>query len=342
MITIKDMAQKAQVSPTTVSNVLNGRIGKMSEETYQRVKDVIDSSNYILNMGARALANCGSKIIGVIIIYNRKDSFGAFEDPFHAELVSAIESRIRESGYYMMLYTADSVEESVRKASSWNIEGLILLGCLPSYCQEFMEKADIPVVFIDSYFLNKKYMYNCVGCEDYQGGYDMTEYLIKKGHKKIAFIADTKWVEGVDKERFDGFSSALLKAGISVDENNFLTISYKKDERHQQLAHFVEHNMNDFTVLFFASDYYAVDAINVFHSLGVKVPDDISVVGFDDNIFADLSIPKLTTVHQNVSQKGVTAVDQLICQIKDPKYVPSVTRAAVYVVERDSVKDING
>ena len=106
MITIKDMAEIAGVSPTTVANVLHGRTKKMSKETLKKVQDVIDQSHYVSNMGARVLANYGSRIIGVIMNYDRRAENNAMADPFYGTIVGALEKEIREHGYYMMLYMA--------------------------------------------------------------------------------------------------------------------------------------------------------------------------------------------------------------------------------------------
>ena len=95
----------------------------------KKVQDVIDRSNYVSNMGARVLANYGSRIIGVIMNYDRRAENNALSDPFYGTIVGALEKEIREHGYYMMLYMAGSIEETVRLASSWNIEGLVALGC---------------------------------------------------------------------------------------------------------------------------------------------------------------------------------------------------------------------
>ena len=128
MVTIKDMAEMAGVAPTTVSNVLHGRTKKMSKETLARVQKVIDECQYVTNMGARLLANYGSRIIGVIISYGRREEQNAIQDPFFSEVIGALEKEIRLNGYFMMLYTSGNVEESLKIASSWNIEGLVVLG----------------------------------------------------------------------------------------------------------------------------------------------------------------------------------------------------------------------
>lgn len=233
MITIKDMAEIAGVSPTTVANVLHGRTKKMSKETLKKVQDVIDQSHYVSNMGARVLANYGSRIIGVIMNYDRRAENNAMADPFYGTIVGALEKEIREHGYYMMLYMAGSVEETVRLASSWNIEGLVALGCRAEDVQKMKEQLKMPVVFIDSYFENQD-CYN-VGLDDFGGGYMMTNYLIRQGHRRIAFLADQQEPAGVDRERLLGYQKALEENGIIFHERDYVPISFRKQTRHTRL-----------------------------------------------------------------------------------------------------------
>ncbi len=239
MITIKDMAEKAGVSPTTVSNVLHGRTEKMSPDTLKKVQQVIEASNYVSNMGARLLANYGSRLIGVIVTYDRTRDQSAIQDPFYSEIIGALEQEIRTNNYFMLLYTSANVDESLRMASAWNVEGLVVLGCPPQDCPKFKERTTTPIVFIDSYFQD---------------------------------------------------------ADIPFREEDFVPLHFKKIIRHTQLTEFAQERIKDYTALFFASDFYASDAINTFFSVGLRVPEDISVVGFDDNIFAWHCRPALTTV----------------------------------------------
>ena len=227
MITIKDMAEIAGVSPTTVANVLHGRTKKMSKETLKKVQDVIDRSNYVSNMGARVLANYGSRIIGVIMNYDRRAEKNALSDPFYGTIVGALEKEIREHGYYMMLYMAGSIEETVRLASSWNIEGLVALGCRPDEARKIRQQMELPVVLIDSYFEDGvEDCYN-VGLDDFGGGYRMTSYLIRQGHRHIAFLADEKEPVGVDRERLKGYQKALEENGIEFREKDYIPLSFR-------------------------------------------------------------------------------------------------------------------
>ena len=334
MITIKDMAEIAGVSPTTVANVLHGRTKKMSKETLKKVQDVIDRSNYVSNMGARVLANYGSRIIGVIMNYDRRAENNALSDPFYGTIVGALEKEIREHGYYMMLYMA------VRLASSWNIEGLVALGCRPDEARKIRQQMELPVVLIDSYFEDGvEDCYN-VGLDDFGGGYRMTSYLIRQGHRHIAFLADEKEPVGVDRERLKGYQKALEENGIEFREKDYIPLSFRKQTRHTRLWEFSQDRISEYTALFFASDFYASDAVNIFRTQGIRVPEDISIVGFDDNVFAEHCRPMLTTVQQVVADKAYYAFDMLHKLIKGEECPESNIHLPVKLVIRESVKKL--
>ena len=341
MITIKDMAEAAGVSPTTVANVLHSRTHKMSKETLKKVQDVIDSSNYVSNMGARLLANYGSRIIGVIMNYDRRSENNVIADPFYGTIVGSLEKEIRENGYYMMLYTTGEVDEMIKLASSWNIEGLIALGCNSSDIEMMKEKLHIPVVYIDSYYNNRKNIsFHNIGLDDFGGGYMMTNYLIHQGHKKIAFLADEVNPQGVDLMRLNGYKKALEENDIEFKSDDYVPISFRKRSRHNILWKFCAERIKDYTALFFASDLYACDAIHQFQAQGIRVPEDISVVGFDDNYFSSYCYPMITTVHQEISDKGYEAFKLLHSLIKgdDRDFVDN--HLPVKLVIRESVKSL--
>lgn len=334
------MAEIAGVSPTTVANVLHGRTKKMSKETLKKVQDVIDRSNYVSNMGARVLANYGSRIIGVIMNYDRRTENNALSDPFYGTIVGALEKEIREHGYYMMLYMAGSIEETVRLASSWNIEGLVALGCRPDEVRKIRQQMELPVVLIDSYFENEEEDCYNVGLDDFGGGYMMTNYLIRQGHRHIAFLADETKPVGVDRERLKGYQKALEENGIQFREKDYVPISFRKQTRHTRLWEFSQERISEYTALFFASDFYASDAVNIFQTQGIRVPEDISIVGFDDNVFAEHCRPMLTTVQQVVADKARYAFEMLHKLIKGEKCEESNIHLPVKLVIRESVKKL--
>ncbi|MCL2083751.1 MAG: LacI family transcriptional regulator [Oscillospiraceae bacterium] len=336
MITIKQIAQIAGVSPSTVSHVLNGRTKKMSQQTLEKVERALRENNYISNMAGRSLGG-SSRIIGVILTYARRSEMNVAQDPFFSEIIGALEDEIRSNGYYMMLYTSGDVDEGLRIAASWKVEGLVILGALAHDCTRYMEGANTPIVFIDSYFNDDGKPHVNIGLHDKRGAYMMTKHLITQGHKRIAFLADGDPPMGVDYERREGFFSALRDHGLRADGDQYIYISHRSAERHALLSAFLEDKLRGFTALFFASDFYAVDSMNYFQDHGLRVPEHVSVCGFDDSILSVQCRPKLTTVHQTVSQKATYAVAQLLRIIRKEKIDPKIIRLNVSLKIRDSV-----
>lgn len=318
MVTIKDLAKMAKVSPTSVSNVLNGRFNKVSDETLAKIQAVIKETNYVSNMAGRLLANNGSRIIGVIVHYNRGPAeLNVAQTPFHSEIIGFLEESIRKNNYFMMLHTSMDYEESIRMAAAWNVEGLIVLGGNPKEVELFLNATDIPVVFIDNYANQSLTNYYNVGLEDFEGARKMTQFLIQSGHQSIGFLADSKTPHGVDDRRLKGFKQAHVEAGLPYFKHSFIPIHYKKKTRHEMMQMFIKKQLKNYDALFFASDYYAVDTMNLFFDYGIRVPEDISIVGFDNNILSEQSRPRLTTVSQNIADKGRMAVAMLLKVIRN-------------------------
>ncbi|ATF70692.1 LacI family DNA-binding transcriptional regulator [Enterococcus sp. FDAARGOS_375] len=336
MVTIKDLAKVAGVSPTTVSNVLHGRVNKVSEETLEKVQSAIDEMNYVSNMGGRLLARRGSKIIGVIMTYARREENNATEFPFYSEIIGALEDTIRESGYYMMLYTSASIDESMKLAQAWDIEGLIVLGNTPDEAKLFYESSSVPVVFIDTYGSEIPN----VGIDDKHSMKGLVEYLIDLGHKKIAFLSDSEVLIGVDEARFAGYCEAMLGNGLEAGEKSLFHLSFRDSIRRAMLKELYVNKFYGYTALCFSSDYYAVDAISFLSELGARIPEDISITGFDNNVLAKFSNPRLTTVNQNVSEKGTVAVTELVKMIKKGEKEIVERNLDTFIVEGQSTKFI--
>lgn len=338
MITIKEMAEMLGISTTTVSNVINGKTSEVSQKTAEKVQKLLDEYDYVPNMSAKNLAQNHSRLIG-IVLKGRKDKYeNIFADPFHGELLGALEAAIREHGYYMMLYTSEDINEIVRNVVSWNTEGLILIGMLHDDYLRIKSKYKNPVVLIDSYTPKNIAKYVNIGLDDEQGGYLMTKYLLECGHRKIAFLADN--MEGVDYVRYTGRQRALQEYNIDVDLDNLIVIRPSKYERQGSMEEIyaVAHK---FTAFMCCSDYYAVTLMKYLRERGIRFPEDLSITGFDDNLYAQVVSPPLTTIHQNISQRGTMAVEYLLRMIDG--WVPKSTSITlpVKLVVRDSVKILN-
>ncbi len=340
MITIKEMAEIAGVSPTTVANVLHGRTKKVSKETMEKVQKVIEQSNYVLNMGARMLGNYGSKIIAVILSYGNRGRANLMQDPFAGSVIGAIEQEVSRNGYFMMLYTNPDVEECLHMAMAWNIEGLILLGIQREEYYRFRSRLDIPIVTIDTYFEKEDREYINVGLQDYEGGYQMTEYLIEQGHRDIAFFSQVPYDGKIDDTRYVGHCDALRKHCIPVRPDAHLYLQTESRLRENTLAEFAQNQFGKNTALFFSADYLAIEAMNIFFDLGYRIPEDISVVGFD-NIPASMQCrPELTTIQQDIYEKGRKSVEQVLEIIRRKQKMAAANfQLPVQLVIRGTVKN---
>ena len=337
MVTIKQMAEMLGTSTTTVSNVIHGKTGEVSPAMVEKVKRLLEEYDYIPNINARNLARNKSGIIGLAMKASRSKYENFIKDPFAGELTGAVEGCIRARGYFTMLYISDDMTEIINSVASWNVDGLVLVGMLKDDAILMKEKVKKPMVFVDSYFNDSSFEYVNVGIEDRKGSYEITKYVIGKGHKRIAYLADN--CEGVDHERFKGYLDAIQEAGISYEKDDFIMMRPSGADM-SLLLEDVYQRVHDFTAFVCASDYYAANIMNYLNDQGVKIPEEMSIVGFDDNIYSRMVRPALTTVHQDVSEKSGIAVKKLFQMIRREDCRENRIDLPVYVVERDSVRDM--
>ena len=336
MITIKEIAKQLNMSTTTVSNVIHGKTGEVSEETTKIVQDFLKKVDYVPNINARNLAQNESKIIGLALKARADKYENLIMDPFVSVLIGGVEETIRNAGYFMMLYISSDTTEIMRHVSTWNVDGLILFGMLNDDGIRVSEKYKKPIVCIDTYSIEGLKHFTNVGLDDEQGTYDMVTYLISQGHRKIAFLSDN--MNGVDLARLNGYKKALKDNNIKYSDSNFLKIRPKSDEVEYSLEEICR-KARDFTAIMCVSDLYAITLMAALEDRGISVPNDISIVGFDDNMLGQLHRPALTTVHQDVKEKGIVAARTLLQQLNNQK-TPNQILLPTHLVIRDTVKKL--
>ncbi|MCR5557905.1 MAG: LacI family transcriptional regulator [Butyrivibrio sp.] len=336
MITIKEIAKQLNMSTTTVSNVIHGKTSEVSDETIKIVQDFLKKVDYVPNINARNLAQNQSKIIGLALKARADKYDNLIMDPFVSELIGGVEETIRNAGYFMMLYISSDIAEIMRHVSTWNVDGLILFGMLNDDGIRVSEKYKKPIVCIDTYSIEGLKHFTNVGLNDEQGSYDITNYLITKGHRKIAFLSDN--TTGVDLARLNGYKMALKDAGIKYKTSNFLKIRPRDEDIEESLDEICK-EIHRFTAIVCVSDLYAVTLMAALEDRNINVPEDISVVGFDDNMLGKYHRPALTTVHQDIKAKGVVAADTLLKQLAGEK-TPNQIQLPTHLVIRDTVRNI--
>ena len=336
MIRIKDIADRAGVSPTTFSNVIHGKTGRVSKATVEKINRILKEMEYVPSISARMLANNSSGLIGVALGFMKKGNASSFEDPFVSAMLGNLEYQIREHGYYMMLVARHEQDDLMQQALGWNFDGMIAMALKEKEIAELSERLGKPLVTIDQY-LPPELGVRSITMDDRGGAYQMSQYLIGKGHKKFLFLSDCDL--GVDHYRWLGVRQAMEEAGIEDFESRHIVIPWNPEQREKAYEEMLPFFKKQ-TALFFSSDYYALEASNFLQNRGIKVPEEISIAGFDDVTYATLARPKLTTVHQMVDGKARRAVEVLMHLIQDEPVQKDIPPLPTTLVERESVRDL--
>lgn len=337
MIRLQDIADMAGVSRTTVSNVINGNTKRVSQETIDKITAILKEQNYVPHMGSVMLSGHGSRIIGVVVGFNQAHGMQPLQDSFVGELVGTIQNEAEAKGYYIMLIGGENIQHVVDIASRWNVEGLIILGYNDEKYRQLSRKLNKKMVLIDTYPAGE-YFFQDVGVDDYSGGYQIGNYLYSCGYDKAIFIAETD-IDS-DYSRWVGFKQAMEQDGKFCSRTRLVIVSYEKKKRLQKYSELLPRFL-EVKALAFSSDYDAIEAMNFFLDQGIKIPDQISITGYDDSIYAQMVRPKLTTVHQDVSQKAHLALSRLLRMAAGEQLKEMNVKSPVHLVRRESVKEKN-
>lgn len=331
--TLRDVAKKAGVTTATVSYILNEK-KTFPDETRQRVMAAIHELGYIPNLSARTLTQRSSKLIG-IVVPQTEGSRLMFQNDFYSEILGSIEFHARQNGYHIIISATDANESYLRLARERNLDGIIVIGMYPDEFYRQMKQSHIPIVLVDSY-CNDHYYHN-IRIDDAYGSYLATSYVLGKGHRRIAFFSGQLKENGVMQKRLTGYRDALEEYGVAFDERYLFEgrIDYASgiDAAERLLA-----AQLPATAVVAAADILAIGAMKGFYEQGVRVPEDISVMGFDDLEIAQYLTPGLSTIRQEISLKGEKAVELLIRHIKEPDLTKQEQILPVKLVERESVR----
>ncbi len=327
-IRIVDIAEELGLSTATVSNVIHGKTKKVSAETVKRVQQLLEERQYIPSMAGILLAQNDSKIIGVVINDHEKYEGHTLEDPFISASLNALAKEIRQAGKFLMLQVTDQCDEIPRFASMWNMEGMVLIGYCEQEYQKLRAEMHIPFVVYDGYMESSGNLVN-IEVDHFDGGAQAGRYLKSRGHRAVLCISDNKIC--MDQERFMGFKSEIPNAELMV-------IPMEQEAR---TLFYMEHleEIKKYSAVFAVSDYYAMDFIQFLKRMGLSVPEDLSVIGFDDVRECETFVPALTTIKQDHGQRAALAV-KMLYQLKNGGVDKNV-RLPVTLITRDSVRSVN-
>lgn len=335
-VTIKDIARETGLSIATVSYVLNGK-DNVLQETKQRVVEAAERLGYVKNYSARSLVMKSSNLIGVVIPQTEPGKVMVFENPFYSEMLSSIEYHARQIGYHIIVSGTDADEKYYQLARERNLDGIIIIGVYSDAFYSELQNAKIPIVLVDSYMEGKPFY--SVRINDEESACCAVSYLIEKGHRDIAFITGKLKDGGVCEKRYLGYKRALQQAGIPMKKENILRGNTDFDSG-MLLAEKMMMETSA-TALFCSADILALGAVKKLTEQGIKIPEEISVIGFDNLSIARYCTPGLTTIGQDVFEKGKKAVELIETGIKHKSQEPIELVLKTTIIERESVRTLS-
>lgn len=334
MATIRDVASEAKVSPSTVSHVINGT-RYVDPETQMRVRSAIEALGYRPNSLARSLRRRETSTIGLLVPDNAS--------PFFADLSRAIEDAGFAEGYSVVLCNSDGSEAKeatyIDVLISKQVAGLLLIssGSRPDPLQLVL-KANVPVVVVDRRLGDLPV--DQVLVDNEQGGYRAGQYLLELGHRRIGCITGPSSVI-LSADRIVGFRRALAEAGASLAPEAIVDGDFHYVGGVAAMHELLRRNLK-LTAVFAANDLMAIGVINALIRSKLRVPDDVSVIGFDNIWQSNAVIPSLTTIAQPVAELGQISIKLLLERIENPGKPPTRIMLSTELVERESCRRIAG
>jgi LacI family transcriptional regulator len=333
MATIKDVARHAQVSTSTVSHVLN-KTRYVSETITANVLAAVEELNYAPSALARSLKLKNTRTFGMLVTTSI--------NPFFAEVVKGVERRCYEKGYNLLLCNTEGDFERLRfnidMLLQKRVDGLLLMSdeLVNQHFDIFERHAAVPTVVMDSGetdFPSDKIQDN-----SYHGGYIATKYLIDKGHTQIGCIRGPL-DKPTAKKRYAGFEKAMREADLTINEKWVEVCNFDCEEGASALKKLHERGPLP-SALFVCNDMMAMGVINAASQLGMNIPDDLSLIGYDDIKIARYMTPSLTTIHQSKFHLGQQAFDTLLEKIQTQRTTDLEIQLEPTLVERNSVKTL--
>ena len=325
-ITLKMVAEKAGVSVNTASRAINNK-PDISEETKKRVLRIAKELGYIRNAAAVALRTKKTRTIGVVIADN--------SNPFYAEVLNGIEVAAREKNYHIILANTQrdykKEEEAINLLLAKRVDGL-LIAPVQDRDDDIRKliKTNLPFVIVGRDFENIEIdvVYN----DEIKGGFLATEYLIKKGHKRIALI-DGFLYKSPAKGRLEGYKKALNEYGIPLDDSLISVGDINLEDGYERTRQMLGKNLN-FTAIFAYNDMMAFGAMQAIKEKGLRIPEDIGLVGYDDISFSSLMDPALTTIRLNKQELGIESVKLLLSRINGNRKIAQKIMLDVDIIAR--------
>ncbi|USD43788.1 substrate-binding domain-containing protein [Vibrio sp. SCSIO 43135] len=334
MATMKDIARLAGVSTSTVSHVIN-KSRYVSEEISERVNRAAQELNYAPSALARSLKVNRTKTIGMLVTTST--------NPFFGEVVKGVERSCYHQGYNLILCNTEGDNErmkaSINTLLQKRVDGLLLMcSTLEGERIDVFERyPDIPVVVMDwgpMLFTSDKIQDNSL-----RGGYMATKYLIDSGHKEVGCITGPL-IRHQAQMRYEGYKRAINEAGLDFNPNWIVEADFECEGGYEAFNKIL--SKGDLpSSIFVCNDMMAMGVINAANEKGIKIPEDVSLIGYDDIHIAKFMSPSLTTIHQPKYRLGKAAVETLLKKLEKETEEAQVVQLEPTLVERASVKVLN-
>ena len=329
-VTIQGVAKAAGVSVSTVSRVLNGKVD-VASDTQARILAVINEMEYTSNLAARSMRSHKKNLIGLVV-----PDIGF---PYAIEIMKGINRAIAESSFDLLLYTTGDFQKNgtssheqhyVSLLNNSLTDGVIVVA---SSAADFV--TDAPIVAVDPHLIDPNYP--SVQGTNYQGALAAMEYLLRLGHRRIGFITGRPEISSGHR-RLKGYRDALLNAGIELDDALVASGDFTTRTGYKCACQLLSLD-NPPTAIFAANDQSALGIYQAVDELGVRIPDELSVVGFDN--ITEAKYLGLTTVDQFLSDMGYVAIQMLIKLINNETLEVQVHKMPTKLVERISCRALN-
>jgi len=333
---MKDIAKLAGVSPGTVSNTLNKRKG-VRKETKERIIKIAEELGYYKKNGKTE-----SRVIRFIIY--KKHGYVVSDTPFFSALIEGIERACRTKGYEMLvshiIFNEHDNAEILKIVNENQVAGILLLATeMSGEDLAPFKNLDIPVVVLDSYFLDEDF--DSILINNRRGAYQAVKHLIENGHTKIGCLESSKPINNF-AYRVSGFTEALRDAGISDTKQYHISLEPTLEGAYRDMKEYLQRKDCNLPTAFFAlNDIIAFGAITAMKEQKIKIPEQVSIIGFDDMPFCEISSPRLTTLRVYKQYMGETAITRLIKKISGQDDRKLTIELNTELILRDSVQNLS-
>lgn len=330
-VTMRDIAEKLGISVVAVSKGLSGKSG-VSAELRSKIRRTAEEMGYQAGSGA-SKKDAFSGNIGIIVA-ERYIS----DNSFYFKFIHIISKVLQQHNNYAVFHTLTAKnEENVILPDLFfhrRVDGIIILGQVSDEYTSAVIDAKIPVVFLD--FYNEFTADCCVISDSFYGTYEMTNYLIRNGHKNIAFVGNIYTTSSI-QDRYLGYAKSLIEHKMPLKDYYIIS------DRDTDTGRFIPLELPIIMPTAFVCncDETACKLISVLKESGYKVPEDISVTGFDNSVYSSISVPEITTIEVNTAQMASVAVESLLTKIRTPSAHIGMVQVKGRILFKESVKSLN-